>query len=103
MSANLSAVFYLLNTHLGDGDKAYALSTYVKDYLWRTKPTDKNSIMENTAGVKQDVLIARRIIDRCNTLIDTDVLTKKDGHPLKVTIGEEILEKADLGDPSKMS
>ena len=99
----LSAVFYLLNTHLGDGDKAYALSTYVKDYLWRTKPTDKNSIMENTAGVKQDVLIARRIIDRCNTLIDTDVLTKKDGHPLKVTIGEEILEKADLGDPSKMS
>ena len=99
----IAAIFYLINNHLGDGDKSYALLTYLTEYLYKTKPTGKDSIMSDTAGVKQSVLIARRVVDRCNTLIENDVLTKKNGDSLKIRIGEDVLLSARLGDPSKMN
>jgi len=98
----ISAIYYLLNTHLGEGDKSYALLTYLSDYLFKTKPTGKESIMTDTAGVKQSVLIARRIVDRCNALTEIGVLTKQNGERLEYKIGEEVMFAAKLGDPSKM-
>ena len=56
--------------------------------------------MDLTGGVKQDVLIGRRIVDKCNALIETDVITKKNGETLMQTIGEDTMRSAGLGDPS---
>ena len=98
----ISAIFYLLNNHLGKGEKSFALEQYIEGYLWKSKPTGKDSIEHNTAGVKQGILIARRLVDSCNNLIDLDVLTKKNGECLYQKIGEDILLTAGLGDPSKM-
>ena len=98
----ISAIFYLLNNHLGKGEKSFALEQYIEGYLWKSKPTGKDSIEHNTAGVKQGILIARRLVDSCNNLIDLDVLTKKNGEYLSQKIGEDILLTAGLGDPSKM-
>ena len=47
-------------------------------------------------------LIARRIVDKCNALIENDVINKKDGSSLQVTIGEETMKSAGLADPSKI-
>ena len=58
--------------------------------------------MSDTGGVTQDILIARRIVDKCNALIENDVINKKDGSSLQVTIGEETMKSAGLGDPSKI-
>ena len=98
----IAAIYYLLNNHLGKGEKSYALEQYIEGYLWKSKPTGKDSIEHNTAGVKQGILIARRLVDSCNNLIDLDVLTKKNGECLYQKIGEDILLTAGLGDPSKM-
>ena len=100
----ISAIYFLLNGggELGFGDKNYALEHYMNFYLKNAKPTGKKSIMSDTAGVTQDVLIARRIVDKCNALIENDVINKKDGSPLQVTIGEDIMKGAGLGDPSKL-
>ena len=59
-------------------------------------------MLEGTAGVSQAVLIARKIIISCNTQIDLEHITKKNGNVLEVNIGEELLSQAGLGDPSKM-
>ena len=93
-----SAVYYLLDRFLGNGDKSYALNTYLKKYLGNTSPSELES---KTAGNLQDVLIARRVIDKCNTLIENKLLKKENGDLFKNKVGEEILEKASLGDPSK--
>ena len=50
--------------------------------------------MSDTGGVTQDILIARRIVDKCNALIENDVINKKDGSSLQVTIGEETMKSA---------
>ena len=46
------------------------------------------------------VIIARRIIDACNNLIESGVIVKTNGDEFKITIGEQLLEEADMGDPS---
>ena len=99
----IAAIFYLLHNHLGKGDKSYALKEYIQGYLWKQKPIGKDSIEHNTAGVKQGILIARRLVDGCNNLIDMDILTKKNGDYLSQKIGEDVLLTAGLGDPSKMN
>jgi len=102
LTCGIAAIFYLLDNHLGKGDKSYALGEYINKHLWKTSPTGKDSIEHNTGGVKQGVLIARRIISQCNHLIDLQILTKKNGDYLSQKIGEDVLLAAGLGDPSKM-
>lgn len=94
----LSAVYYLIDTELGGGDKAFAISVYLNNFLKNSTP---KSLIEGTAGVSQSVLIARRIVDQCNTLVVNGVIKKRNGETLKQIIGEELLAKAGLGDPSK--
>jgi len=94
----LAAVYYLINTELGAGDKAYAISFYLNNFLKNSTP---KSLMEGTAGISQATLIARRIVDKCNSLIENDVIKKRNGETLKQIIGEELLTRAGLGDPSK--
>lgn len=94
----LSAVYYLIDTELGSGDKSYAIAVYLNNFLKNSTP---KSLMEGTAGISQAVLIARRIIDKCNALIENGVIKKRNGETLKQVIGEELLSKAGLGDPSK--
>ena len=95
----LTAVYYFIREYLGEGDKRFALETFLDDYLGKFKPKD---LLEGTAGVSQAVLIARKIIISCNTQIDLEHITKKNGNVLEVNIGEELLSQAGLGDPSKM-
>ncbi len=98
----MAAIYFMLNGggDLGFGEKHYALKYYMDHYLKKVRPIGKKSLMDLTGGVKQDVLIARRIVDKCNALIETDVITKKDGTPLMQTIGEDVMKSAGLGDPS---
>lgn len=96
----ISAVYYLIDTELGGGDKAYALSVYLNNFMKNSTP---KSLMEGTAGVSQAVLIARRIVATCNALIENGVIKKRNGDTLKQIIGEELLTKAGLGDPSKVN
>ena len=100
----VAAIYFMLNGggDLGYGEKHYALKYYMDHYLKKVRPTGKKSLMDGAGGWKQDVLIARRIVDKCNALIETDVITKKDGKPLMQTIGEDVLKSAGLGDPSKI-
>lgn len=93
-----AAVYHLIDTELGGGDKAYAIAVYLNNFLKNSTP---KSLMEGTAGVSQSVLIARRIVDKCNALIENGVIKKRNGETLKQVIGEELLSKAGLGDPSK--
>ena len=72
-------------------------------YLKKVRPMGKKSLMDGAGGWQQDVLIARRIVDKCNTLIETDIITKKDGSPLKQTIGEDTMKSAGLADPGKLN
>jgi len=95
----ISAVYYLIDTELGAGDKSYGLTVYLQNYLKNSTP---KSLMEDTAGVSQSVLIARRIVGKCNALIENGILKKRNGEPLKQPIGEDVLVKAGLGDPSKV-
>ena len=100
----IAAIYFMINGggDLGYGEKNYALEYYMDFYLRNVNPTGKKSLMDGAGGWKQDVLIARRIVDKCNTLIENGVITKKDGSFLKQTIGEETLKTAGLGDPSKL-
>jgi len=95
----LSAVYFLIEDHLGVGDKRFALENFLEDNLGKIQP---KTVLDNTAGVSQPVLIARKIIDSCNALIDQDFITKKNGECFVNGIGEEVMLKAGLGDPSKM-
>ena len=100
----IAAIYFMLTGggDLGYGDKNYALKYYMDRFLKKVRPTGKKSLMDGAGGVKQDVLIARRIIDKCNALIEVDTITKKDGNPLSQTIGEETMKSAGLEDPSKI-
>ena len=71
----------------------------MENLLGKTKPDD---LIYGTAGVSQAILIARRIVDKCNAAIDIDAITKKNGDELKVSIGSEIMDNAGLSDPSVM-
>lgn len=95
----ISAVYHLIDTELGAGDKSYAISVYLNNFLKNSTP---KSLMEDTAGVSQSILIARRIVGKCNALIENSILKKRNGESLKQPIGEDILVKAGLGDPSKV-
>ncbi len=98
----IAAIYFMLNGggDLGYGEKHYALKYYLDHYLKKVRPIGKKSLMDGAGGVKQDVLIARRIVDKCNALIETDVITKKNGETLMQTIGEDTMRSAGLGDPS---
>jgi hypothetical protein len=97
--SGISAVYHLIDTELGAGDKSYGLTVYLQNYLKNSTP---KSLMEDTAGVSQAVLIARRVVGKCNALIENGILKKRNGESLKQPIGEDILVKAGLGDPSKV-
>jgi hypothetical protein len=95
----IAAIYHLIDTELGAGDKAYGMIVYLENYLKNSTP---KSLTDKTAGVSQSVLIARRIVDKFNTLIDNVIIKKKNGEPLKQTIGEKTLSEAGLADPSKI-
>ena len=78
----------------------FLLQPYLNNNLRKDNPTGKNSLMTDIGGDLQSVLIARRVVSRCNTLIEQGYITKKNGESLQVTIGEDIMKKAGLGDPS---
>jgi hypothetical protein len=95
----IAAVMHLKQNEIGAGDKHYALEFYLENLLGKTRPDD---LIYGTAGTSQAVLIARRIVDKCNAAIDIDAITKKNGDELKVLIGSEIMDNAGLSDPSVM-
>ena len=101
----MAAIYFMLNGggDLGFEEKHYALQYYMDFYLKKVRPMGKKSLMDGAGGWQQDVLIARRIVDKCNTLIETDIITKKDGSPLKQTIGEDTMKSAGLADPGKLN
>lgn len=100
----LAGVYFMLNGggDLGFADKNYALAHYMNKYLGKLKPTGKESLLDGTAGIAQDVLIARRIVSKCNALMESDVITKQDGEFFTVTIGEDVLKSCGMEDPSGM-
>ena len=93
------SMIYKLLFNLKVGDKYDSLSEYVDMYLLKTDPKD---IIRNTAGNLQHVLIARRIIDMANVLIDAGVIKNNRGHDT-IKIGEKKLFHVGLGDPSRSS
>jgi hypothetical protein len=95
----LAAIYYLIDTELGAGDKAHGMTVYLENFLQNSTP---KSLTEKSAGVSQSVLIARRIVANFNTLVDNIIIKKKNGEPLKQTIGEKTLSEAGLADPSKI-
>jgi len=95
----LAKVIWFRDNYLGSGEKTNALDTYITSYLGKKKPED---LQHKTAGVAQGVLIARRIIDACNTMIEAGVIGKSNGDELAVTIGPDLLENAGMRDPSAM-
>ena len=102
----MAAIYAMLNGKgdLGFGDRNYALQYYMDFFLKKVRPIGKQSLMDLTGGVKQDVLIARRIVQKCNAFMEADFITKRDGTPFKqdTSIGEGILESSGLGDPGKL-
>lgn len=100
----LAGVYFMLNGggDLGNGDKNYALAYYMDNFLGKLKPMGKDSILEGTPGITQDILIVRRIVSKCNALMESDVITKQDGEFFTVTIGEDVLKSCGMGDPSAL-
>jgi len=95
--AGLARVWYLRD-NLGKGDKGYVVHKYLTERLKKTSP---KILTEGTSGNSQSHLIAVRIITKINTLIEEDVLTKRDGTPLKHQISEGELKDSDITDPTK--
>jgi len=93
----LAKVVWFRNEHLGAGEKTQALDAYLDKYLGKRNPDD---LQNKTAGPMQETLIARRIISACNNLMESGVIIKTNGDEFKITIGEELLETAGMGDPS---
>jgi len=101
----LSAVFHLIEGQfIGGAAKKDALLEYLENYLGNTAIKTKTGAgyTDGTAGVVQSVLIARKIVTKCNVLIQNKVITKRNGDPLQVDIGEDVMSNAGLGDPSKI-
>ena len=86
---------------IGGAAKKDALNDYQENFLGNTTIKGKGSLTENTAGVVQAILIARRVIENCNILIENNVIRKRNGEHLQVQIGEDAKSNAGLGDPSK--
>jgi len=95
--AGLARVWYLRD-NLGRGDKGYVVHQYLTERLKKTSP---KILTEGTSGNSQSHLIAVRIVTKINTLIEEDVLTKRDGTPLKHQISEGELKDSDIIDPTK--
>lgn len=95
--AGLARVWYLRD-NLGRGDKGYVVHQYLTERLKKTSP---KTLTEGTSGNSQSHLIAVRIVTKINTLIEEDVLTKRDGTPLKHQISEGELKDSDIIDPTK--
>ena len=95
----LAAIYYLIDTELGSGDKAYGMIVYLENFLKNSTP---KSLTDKTAGVSQSVLIARRIVDKFNALVENSIIKKRNDEPLQQTIGEKTLSEAGLADPSKI-
>ena len=100
--AGLAALYNLL-PFLGNGDKNYALTCYIDNFLKNEKPLGKKSLLSDIGGDSQSILFARRVVASCNTLVGHKIITKKNGDPLQVNIEEDIMVKAGLGDPSNPS
>ena len=83
---------------LENGDKGYVVQKYLTERLKKTSP---KILTEGTSGNSQSHLIAVRIVTKINTLIEEDVLTKRDGTPLKHQISEGELKDSDIIDPTK--
>ena len=96
----LAAIYYLIDTELGSGDKAHGINLYLENFLQNSTP---KSLTDKTAGVSQSVLIARRIVDKFNALVENSIILKRNKEPLQQTIGEKTLSEAGLADPSKIS
>ena len=95
----IAAIYYLIDAELGAGDKAYGLIIYLEKFLQNSTP---KSLTDKTAGVSQSVLIARRIVDKFNALVENSIIKKRNNEPLQQTIGEKTLSEAGLADPSKI-
>ena len=95
--AGLARVWYLRD-NLGRGDKGYVVQKYLTERLKKTSP---KILTEGTSGNSQSHLIAVRIVTKINTLIEENVLTKRDGTPLKHQISGGELKEANIIDPTK--
>lgn len=95
----LAAIYYLIDTELGSGDRAYGMTVYLENFLKNATP---KSLTEKTAGVSQAVLIARRIVDKFNALVENGIIKKRNNESLQQTIGEKTMSLAGLADPSKI-
>jgi hypothetical protein len=99
--AGIAAVYHLINTELGKGDRAWSVHCFLEGYMGRTNPTTrKNSLVCGTAGGSQSVLIARRIVDAVNNSTDLGIIVKRDGTEFSNGINETTMTNAGLGDPS---
>lgn len=92
----LARVYNLIES-LGNGEKSYVVKTYMKDRLKKTNP---KKLTENTAGQKQSHLIALKIVNRINFLIEEETLTKQDGTALKHEISPADVANAGIIDPT---
>ena len=97
--AGLAALYHLL-PFLGRGDKSYALRCYLDNNLKMLKPVGNKSLMSDIGGDLQSTLFARRIVNRCNSLIEQGYIRKRNGDLLQVQIEETVLSKAGLADPT---
>ena len=94
--SGLTRVYNLIES-LGNGEKSYVVKTYMDERLKKFSP---DKLTKDTAGQKQSHLIALKIVNRINSLIDEDVLTKQDGTILKHTISPGDLKNAGIVDPT---
>lgn len=91
----LSAIF-TLKEFLRKGTQKHQM---ISDYLeggFLAKATTPKELMKGTAGNAQFVLIARRIVEHASIALKLGVIQGD-------SIGEKTLEKAKLGDPSKVT
>ena len=90
MVGGLAATFSLVEA-CGSGDKAKGLRTYLKDYF---SNVSRSKWTENTRG-QSDVLIARKIVNKCNDLLEQNIFEG-------AKIGEELLANNKLKDPATL-
>lgn len=94
--AGLARIYTLIES-LGNGEKSYVVKQYMNTRLKKFSP---DKLTKDTAGQKQSHLIALKIVNRINSLISEDVLTKQDGTILKHEISSGDLKNAGIVDPS---
>ena len=92
----LARVYNLIES-LGNGERSYVVKKYMDERLKKYKP---DQLTKDTAGQKQSHLIALKIVNRINSLIDEDILTKQDGTTLKHLISPGDLKNAGIVDPT---